>query len=359
MADNDTFRVDKRPITSSEVNAQDTLNKIQEFRGQIDQPQPNPAVQVSGAIPPAFQQALGMANPMAPPVQQMPQNQERGPKQRPNAAPSFRVTQSSKFEELLSRIKDSTSIYEEIMLPSLGKFYDGSNGPVDGKLHVRQMTGEEEQILATSRFVKKGQAVNMIFNRCMKENFKSENFLTADRTYLLIYLRGISYTPYYDVEVKCPNCDRKFSTTIDLNSLWLDRCPNDFTTVKLHDVLPTTGFNFSYRLSTGSDEQQVQDYRDMRIKEFDLSNQSDDTLIYRTAMLINEIEDCSDKHELQLLIKNLPINDVAYLRNVVNDPPFGVDTKVEIPCPGCLQDFEMELPLESNFFFPRGKKKVQ
>ncbi|WP_447516277.1 hypothetical protein, partial [Clostridioides difficile] len=64
------------------------------------------------------------------------------------------------------------------------------------------MTGEEEQILATPRFVRKGQAINMIFQRCLKEQFRPEQFLTIDRTYILIYLRGISYSPNYDVEVK-------------------------------------------------------------------------------------------------------------------------------------------------------------
>ena len=91
-------------------------------------------------------------------------------------------------------MKCSTSQYEEILLPSKGKFYDGTNGPSDGIISLRPMTGEEEQILATPRFVRKGQAINMIFQKCIKENFKVENFLTVDRTYMLLYLRGISYS---------------------------------------------------------------------------------------------------------------------------------------------------------------------
>jgi hypothetical protein len=89
-----------------------------------------------------------------------------------------------------------------------------------------------------------------------------------------------------------------------------------------------------------------------------LSAQADDTLLYRTAFLIEEIEGLSNKIEIQTLLKKLPINDVAYLRTVVNDPPFGVDTKVSINNPYTLNDFEIELPLESNFFFPRARKKT-
>jgi len=222
---------------------------------------------------------------------------------------------------------------------------------------VRPMTGEEEQILATPRFVKKGQAINMIFNRCMQESFNSENFLTQDRTYLLIYLRGISYTPEYDVEVKDPESDQTFATIIDLNSLYVDYCPPEFGLQSLQDTLPTSGYKFQYSLGRGRDEQDVQTYRDHRVKNFDTANQADDSLLYRTALLVDNIEGLTNKTEIRTLLKKLPINDVAYLRTVVNEPPFGVDTKVSVTSPYTMQEFDVELPLESNFFFPRARRE--
>ena len=263
-------------------------------------------------------------------------------------------TSSGHLKELLEGLKGSTTIYEEIELPSKGRFYDGSDGPADGIVSIRPMTGEEEQILATPRFVRKGQAINMIFQRCLKEDYRPENFLTIDRTYILIYLRGISYSPNYEVEVKCPNCEKKFGTTIDLNGLYVEPCPNEFGPV-LQDVLPTSKLPFAYKLSTGRDEQEITDYRDRRIKAFGDSS-ADDTLIYRTAMLLDNIDGLTNKNELQILLKNLPISDGSHIRNCINEPPFGVDTNVEIVCPSCLQDFEVDLPLEANFFFPRRKK---
>lgn len=271
--------------------------------------------------------------------------------ERPNAPVS---ASSGHLKELLEGLKGSTTIYEEIELPSKGKFYDDSDGPANGVVSIRPMTGEEEQILATPRFVRKGQAINMIFQRCLKENYRADQLLTIDRTYMLIYLRGISYSPNYDVEVKCPECEKKFGTTIDLNTLYVEQCPDDYGP-ELRDVLPTTKLPFSYRLSTGRDEQEITDYRDRRIKAFGDAS-ADDTLIYRTAMLLHEIDGLTNKGELQVLLKNLPISDVAHIRNCINEPPFGVDTNVEIVCPSCLQDFEVDLPLEANFFFPRRRK---
>jgi hypothetical protein len=262
---------------------------------------------------------------------------------------------SGDLKSLLEDLKSSTSVYEEIILPSRGVFYDGNNGPSDGILNIKPMTGEEEQILATPRFVRKGQALNMIFSRCIKEKFRPEDLLTVDRTYLLIYLRIISYSNSYDVEIKCPECERKFSTEIDLNSLIVEKCPDNYGP-QLEGVLPTSGYKFRYRLSKGRDETDIQDHRDKRIKNFG-DNATDDTLTYRTSLLLEEVQGITDKRDLQTLVKNLPISDVSYIRNLINDPPFGVDTKVDSICPSCLQEFELDLPLEANFFFPRQRRE--
>lgn len=357
MAD-DTFRP-RRPNNSDDDNQNvptgiDALNQAEQMRRQanqdpnnLDQPNLVGNLQIKGTPPQEFLQAIkGVQN-------QDPINNEpkKGFGNEPRGLSS---AGSGHLKELLEELKGSTAVYEEIQLPSKGKFYDGSSGPANGVVSIRPMTGEEEQILATPRFVRKGQAINMIFQRCLKEKFRAEELLSVDRTYLLIYLRGISYSPSYDVEVKCPECEKKFGTTIDLNSLFVEECPDDYGP-ELRDVLPTTKLPFSYRLSTGRDEQEITDYRDRRIKAWGDSS-VDDTLIYRTAMLLGDIDGITNKTELKTLLKNLPINDVSYIRNCVSEPPFGVDTNIEIVCPSCLQDFHVDLPLESNFFFPRRKK---
>jgi len=318
------------------------------------QPPQNPGFAIQGKVPPEFLAAL--AEQRGETVSQQPKkglSQMGQPNEKTTRQQSI-SSSSGHFKELLEELKGSTAVYEEIELPSKGRFYDGEDGPANGVISIRPMTGEEEQILATPRFVRKGQAINMIFQRCIKENFRPELLLTVDRTYLLIYLRGISYSPSYDVELKCPECEKKFATTLDLNSLYVEECPDDYGP-NLEDVLPTTKLPFSYRLSTGRDEQELNDYRERRIKIYG-DAATDDTLSYRTAQLINHIDGIESKSELQILLKNLPINDVSYIRNCANEPPFGVDTNIEIICPSCLQDFQVDLPLEANFFFPRRKK---
>lgn len=263
---------------------------------------------------------------------------------------------SGHLKEILEGIRGSISHYEELLLPSKGRFYDGINGPPNGIVSLRQMTGQEEQILATPQYIRKGQALDMIFTRCLKEGneYKPSSLLSVDRTYLLLYLRGISYSQNYEVEVKCPECEKKFQNIIDLSTLFVEYCPEDFGP-DLSDKLPQTGLPFRYRLSTGKDEQEITEYRERRLRQFGAGT-TDDTLSFRTSMLLDDIDGITDKTELQILLKNLPICDVSHIRNCINEPPFGVDTNIEIYCPSCLQEFNIDLPLETNFFFPRKKK---
>lgn len=347
MAD-EVFRPTRKAVNPDAADNQKVLTEMAEFRATADNSSesPNPVgnFQVQGNIP----------NELA---SQFRQAKQSGKKLNDSPTNGLLV-KDNRVLDMLAAIKQNSALFEEITLPSQGKFYDGTTGPSDGKIHIRPMTGEEEMILATPRFVKKGQAINMIFNRCMQEQYDSVNFLAEDRAYMLIYLRGISYSHEYEVEVKCPMCDRKFATIIDLNGLIVSFCPDEFSGNSLKDIMPVNKLHFAYRLATGADEQRVQDYRDRRLKNFDTAGLPDDTISYRTALLLESIGDIVDKHDIQLILKALPTSDLNYLRNIVNQPPFGVDTKVEISCPGCLQDFEMQLPLESDFFFPRTKKKI-
>ena len=354
----ETFRPEKRPISPQDMTPEQVTGQLADAQlmrrvAEIDeleseQPQGIPQLpgMVKGPIPQKVLRALHG---------EQAQPQQNAPRQRPQS--QDQIPTNTKLAEVLATIKPFAVNYEPVYLPSKGKFYDGNDGPQDGVIHMRPMTGAEEEILATPRFVRKGQAINMIFNHCIQEKFDTDKFLTPDRTYLLIYLRGISYSPEYEVELKCPACTRKFQYTIDLNDLYVDQCPEDAAT-ELTGVLPTTGLEFRYRLSRGHDEQQIQDYRERKMRGgFDNSGQSDDTLLYRTALLIEDIAGLTNKTEILRLLRELPIGDVSYLRNLTNEPGFGVDTNVEIYCPGCTHDFTVDLPLEANFFFPRGKKQ--
>ena len=342
-------KIDSNDIPQNDIYEEDPLESVKAVQqayaqeaGETYVPISNPDndLKIQGNIPPEFREAM----------------QKRGKVNSPSVVPrsaasnQIRLQGSGELEGLLQRLAEHSS-WEELELPSKGKFYQN----IPNVLHVRAMTGEEEQILATPRFVKKGKAIDMIFEKCLQEKINTTQLLSVDRNYLLIFLRGISYTPEYDVEIKCPNCSTNFATVINLDSLEVETCPEDFDLNKLTGVLPTSGFGFRYRLATGEDEQAITAYRERRIQMFG-DQSDDDTLLYRTAMLLEWVEGVTEIKEIQVLLKRLPINDLSHLRNTINEPPFGVNTNIDMICPSCAEEFKIELPLETNFFFPRKKE---
>lgn len=346
MAD-DVYRPQRKSVPQ-EGTPEANLNKLEQIKEiarmseqsmdrdvQQDYQQDDGRTQFTGNIPPKFQEMINK-NKMA---------------QQANGMPT-----DDTLQRLINKARAETTRYDEIQLPSLGKFYDGINGPSDGIVHIREMTANEEQILATPRLVHRGTALDMVFGQCIQENFNTQNFLSQDRIYILIYLRGISYSPEYDVEVRCPFTSSTFSTTIDLNSLPVENCPDDFGPLDLTCVLPKTKFRVSYRLPTGIDDAKIQEYSEKTKKEFDMP--IDDTLLYRSSLLINEIEGVSDKIQIKRLLKELPAQDLNHLRNATTDVPFGVNTKIPLISPFTLQEFEAELPIGISFFSPRTKKKI-
>lgn len=316
---------------------------------------------IQGNLPPSFKEALRNRTAPAEPVnqQEMPSMPLEGsvrPKPTKTPVPvsdaqfNDKRRSTPELEAVLVQL-EKFNVYDQIELPSKSKFYS----TIPPVIHIRPMTGEEENILAQPRHVKKGDAVDMIFKNVIRENINTYELLAADRMYLLIYLRGISYTPEYDVEVRCPACTTSFSTMIDLNLIDVEMCPDDLDTESLIGVLPKSGVEFEYRFPTGEDDRAITRHRKMRVEQYGDQN-SDDTVMFRSALLLERIGQVTNKHDLMHILKKLPVADVNYIRNKINDPPFGVDTEVGLVCPSCAEEFEIELPFESDFFFPRKKE---
>lgn len=345
------FRQERRPVTSQDIKGETPASKLaraQEIQKEIGRGETPEEPVIKGNIPPRLQEALEKHRAAT----KIEQKTEGGTIQNPVFNYS---TPNPELDALFSQLREKTGRFEEITLPSLGKFYNGSDGPSDGKLHIRPMTGNEEMILGTPRFLKKGIAMDMIFKECIKEPIQPAKLLTVDRTFILIYLRGISHGHEYEVEVRCPECSSSFNHTVDLN-LPVELCPEEFGNASLEEKLPGSGFRFRYRLSTGADEQAVNEHQERRLKTFG-DTAMDDTILYRMALLTENIEQVKGTKMIQAVLQRLPIEDINYLRNLIIDPPFGPKTKIDIFCPSCNHDFQVNLPIEIDFFFPRRKKE--
>jgi hypothetical protein len=256
--------------------------------------------------------------------------------------------------DLIKKLKEKRQ-YEEVYLPSRCLVYEDIGLSIDKPIHVRPMTIAEEKVLATPRLVKSGQAIDKIFESCIHENVNPDKLLSVDRTFLLFYIRGISYGSGYEVTLKCPACSQQFDEEINLDSLRVDKAPDGYND-DIHVVLPESELNAWYRLPRGVDEKNLNVHRKQMAKGF--GNQIlDDTIVRRNIILVNKIEHFTERVEIEQIINNLGVKDSNYLRDQISNPSFGIDTNIGLTCPYCFNEWEMDLPIDVNFFFPKTKKQ--
>ena len=316
------------------------------------------------ALPPGMEQALKMSEmgekaqtevPKAPMAMGPVSNMQVPPFQpgpeamvRP-AAPNM----SMSAQDIIMRLK-SKQKYEEVMLPSRSLLYGQFGLAPDKPVHIKPMTIEEEKILSTPRLIKSGQALNKIFEACMLEDFPAVKLLRPDQIFLLFFIRGISYGPDYEVEIKCPQCSQTFNEDINLSALPVEFAPDGFTG-ESHIVLPSSGLNVWYRVQTGEDEITLNRTRDMMMKNF-TNLGTDDSVVRRNVLAVNRIESITSKIEIEHIINELGVKDSGFLRDKISEPGFGPDTEIFMTCPSCYHEWTLGLPIDAGFFSPRTKK---
>ena len=375
MSDDNTYRQERKKITPSEVNSVNSISHDDVLKFQQQQGYPvhnsNPGNQqspivsdntpnIQGNVPPALKAFAEMQqNAQNSMPQSVPVSVEQSTPVvvKPTSAPfGLDPSKSAAYDGTLDALLNTlhTQEYDEVVLPSRGKFYSGGGMPNDGLVHIRPMTGQEEAILATERFMRNGTGIERILSSCLKEKFDTTQLLLIDRTFLIIYLRGISYGNIYSVNLHCPKCDSNFEYDIDLN-LPVHYCDDGIDESAFVKTLPNSKFKFKYRLLSGRDEKEIERHRKMMSNNF--KDNIDDTFFYRAALSLDWIgldnNLLNNKSEIQSLVQKLPVNDVNYIRNVLLKPPFGSDTLIPTICNVCSADFKIELPFEASFFYPR------
>lgn len=219
----------------------------------------------------------------------------------------------------------------------------------DGNLHtsvsVREMTGEEEEVLA-ARNMPGNKKINRILSSCTKSigdvqggNVERivQDLTQGDRVYLLIAIRRASLGDEMPFLTKCPSCEQEARFVLDLA---------DLETIKMADpnvrtytvTLPKTGKKVSMKVLTGRGEDAI---GKASLRGRDLI----------TTAIFARIDSIDDKPVTISDLKALPIIDRNFLRNEWEDHEGGVDTEVKIDCPGCGIEYDTELDISQQGFF--------
>ena len=280
---------------------------------------------------------------------------------------------------ILTKSPDEFLPWEEITLPSGGKFY-GDRMP-EGKIKIRPMSLVTDKIMATDRFIQSGQVLEKIFQKCIKfpdPTFATTDLLNGDRVCILFYLRGITHGPEYEFSMVCSNESCKHLGTYNYN---LNNVQNNIThptydhepvKLSLPYLSEITGKDFyvEMRYMREADAVQVAQMKKnrermmpsvVRSKNMPVQQLSDDQLdnYIEDQMSVCMVSVCGvkDPQKKIALIKRLHARDSSVIREFLSDNP-GIDTTIEIKCVACGQEMKTGLPITDTFFRPTKSERT-
>jgi hypothetical protein len=233
----------------------------------------------------------------------------------------------------------------------------------EGNVHrsglMRKMTGRDEAIL-TDRANQRngGKLVTDLLTSCIVElgDLKQvtpkliSKMYSADRNYLLVRLRVITFGPELTANYKCPSCGYAWETVEDLDELPVTRTESaedaDGIVVELEDGYEDKNgmvhTAVTMRLPTGEDESAVAPQ--MRRNPTHGKN----ALLARCLKSLGEMPE----HRLRAIgpkiLADLTMSDRRLIDRALNTAAPGIDLIRPLDCPSCGHEFKQSLDM-SNF----------
>jgi len=231
--------------------------------------------------------------------------------------------------------------------------YVDDAGTVHDRVEVREMTGEEEDILAMPKLAASTKFTRILGNCIVRigdiEDQKQMRKIAAklpigDRVVLLLALRVVSLGPVYAFEVNCPSCNDRRAYDVRLDDLDVtfmeDKTKREFAL-----TLPS-GRTATVKVMTGEDEERM----------VTITRTTRDALSLSIMARIKEIDGADGIKVVD--VKKLSMRDRNAIRNWFQDVEGGVDTDIDLICPACGHDYQTALDIgQPSFFFPGASER--
>jgi len=245
---------------------------------------------------------------------------------------------------------------ETVPLPSYGKIYSKESWFYNKEtVDIKAMTALEEDILTSQAYLKKGTVIDELIKSCIMSRDADPNDLTAgDKNALAISIRITGYGSDYAAIVNCPKCGHINEKTFDLTSLEINRLgaePVEQGKNIFEYILPISKKKVLFKIMTGHDEQEKQKEQESKIKV--LGEYSVGMVTSNLEHMIVSIDGVTDKSKINSFIKVMPAFDSKKLRTHMANIQPGIDMAVQLDCDGCEKKSDVQLPVNTEFFWPR------
>jgi hypothetical protein len=200
--------------------------------------------------------------------------------------------------------------------------------------------------------VRQEKAIDELIRMCIiTEGYDPDTMFLEDRFFFLIQIRKKSKGEVLEFTNKCKECESQSLIKLSLDDLpTIARNPEENPEVEL-----SSGIKVKLKHVTRKEQKQIK--QDV-FKGLNNTQKSAEMQIYVTALGINSVTtpEYGEETELALedkkyLVENIPTNEFEKLRNWYNDNFFGIDFKTEMKCFHCGYGEEIEIPMDSAFFF--------
>lgn len=238
-------------------------------------------------------------------------------------------------------------------LPSGGKIYDK---PINPHIELRSMTARDEMKRLNPTTTPLKSLADMIEGCIVGEKpaIHVYDMCLGDYDYLLHQLRIVTYGPDFKLTVRCPDCEKWFDATANLETLALkDFDESAFENLRSFN-LPKSGKSVTLKFLTP----RLMDEIDAKVKDMRRKLKASGMDFNAYAKLITCI-DLIDGNKLGILdlentINSLPAADMIHILNNIDklNQCIGLDNDFVLDCPECGGEVHTSFRYGPEFFRP-------
>lgn len=240
------------------------------------------------------------------------------------------------------KLKFPTEIVE---LPSKGLVYPTDNPLSSGKIEMRYMTAQQEDILTNQSYIQNGTVLDKLLQSLVVSKINYKDLIVGDKNAILIAARILGYGKDYSFEYKGQEVNVDLTT---LDNKELDE--NLFTQGKneFEYTLPNTGNVLTFKLLNGHDESNI----DQEVKGLKKINKdSSAELSTRLKYMILTVDGNAERKTIREFVDNYFLaRDSREFRKHIKSfqPDINLITTVELN----NGQEDVEIPITLNFFWP-------
>jgi len=248
--------------------------------------------------------------------------------------------------------KESRFPTEVVDLPSKGLVYPEGHPLSNGKVEIKYMTAREEDILTSVNLIQDGTVIDELLKSVVITKVNFDDIIIGDKNAIMLATRILVYGKEYKAEVICKECGTKEETDFDLTVYkYKDIDESKFANGnKFEYELPNSKRKIEFKLLTQGDEakviKEIQRQRDAGIKAIG-------EITTRLRYQLISVDGESDPETITNFINNefFAVDSMAFREHYATLSP-DVDFKTHFGCAACKAVQDVELPIQTNFFWP-------